>query len=147
MHIRSPLNLLPVLVQFSIFSMAMVMACDCLMIANTLCEAAEPAAAPDDDSDDWMFDKSTFTNNPKTGKRVDQYKREKTAYRDPNAWFNSPTGDFLFNGNAWTESPYGIEPFLEFGLWPDIYNKYYFGDDGSGYYPYDGDPNDDNNSK
>jgi hypothetical protein len=142
MYIRSHLNLFPALAQFSLVSMAMVLACNCLIVTATPCDAAEPAAAQDDESDDWMFDKSNYTNNPKTGHRVDQYKREKTAYRDPNAWFNSPTGDFLFDGGAWNDSPYGIEPFYYYGMWPEIYSQYYFGDDGSGYYPYDGDPND-----
>ena len=45
-----------------------------------------------------MFDNSTYTNDPKTGKRVDQYKKEKTPYRDPNAFFDSPLiGGFFDN--------------------------------------------------
>lgn len=96
----------------------------------------------DDDSDDWMFDKSTYTNNPKTGKRVDQYRHEKTPYRDPNAWMDSPMLGFPF-----VNSGYGgfyensFESLYYFALMPEIYGRYYFGDDGSGYYPYDGDPN------
>ncbi len=62
--------------------------------------ASEPAGATaaaqnDDGSDNWMFDNSTYTNNPKTGQRVDQYKHEKTPYRDPNAFFDSPMDTFV----------------------------------------------------
>ena len=63
--------------------------------ATVECSAAErgktkPAVESDDGADDWMFDDSTYANDPKTGHRVDQYKREKTPYRDPNALFDSP---------------------------------------------------------
>ena len=43
-----------------------------------------------------MFDNSTYTNDPKTGKRVDQFKHEKTPYRDPNAFFDSPMDTFVY---------------------------------------------------
>jgi len=39
-----------------------------------------------------------YTNDPKTGKRVDQYKKEKTPYRDPNALFDSSMDTFGFFG-------------------------------------------------
>lgn len=105
-------------------------------------EQGKTAASVDDDEDsgDWMFDDSTYTNDPKTGHRVDQYKKEKTPYRDPNAWFDSPMGGFPFLYGSFGEfSDY--MPFYYYGFWPELYSNYYFGEDGSGYYPYDGDPN------
>jgi hypothetical protein len=145
MHYFSHINLLQIFYHFGLANMTAIMV-GCLSFASpSEGTAATPAktvaAADDDDSDDWMFDKSTYTHN-KTGKRVDQYRKEKTPYRDPNAWFDSPTGDFLFAGNSWNGGCYGFEPFLYYAMLPEYYSKLYFGEDGSGYYPYDGDPND-----
>lgn len=144
MHFLAHFNLFHLITQLSIVSMAVVMAGNYWFPTPSLCLAAEQAAgaADDDDSDDWMFDKSTYTNNPKTGKRVDQYKKEKTPYRDPNAWFDSNMTSTSFYYDAWGGGFYdAYNPFYYFGVLPEEYSKYYFGEDGSGYYPYDGDPN------
>lgn len=98
------------------------------------------AAAQDDDSGDWIFDDSLYANDPKTGKRVDQYKHEKTPYRDPNALFDSYLGSPFYN-DSYGGYFYDYYPGF-YGFWPELYSQYYLGVDGSGYYPYDGDPND-----
>lgn len=121
-----------------------------ILTAFLSCSVGEQAvAAPpadDDDSDDWMFDKSLYTNDAKTGKRVDQYKKEKTPYRDPNAWFDSPMGVSPFF-NDFYGGFYGYSnPFFYLEMWPEYYSQFYKGNDGSEYYPYDGDPNYDENN-
>jgi hypothetical protein len=106
---------------------------------------AQPGATAQDDdaSGDWMFDKSTYTNDPKTGHRVDQYKHEKTPYRDPNAIFDSSMGSPFFNDSFYGSSDFNQLYYYE--LMPEMFKNEYFGEDGSGYYPYDGDPNDEDN--
>jgi hypothetical protein len=155
MHILHHINMFQLLThllpQLSMASVVAILAGNLWFAAPMLGFAADrtnasAVAQDDDDSDDWMFDKSTYTNSSKTGKRVDQYKHEKTPYRDPNAWFDSPMGGFPFVNNGYGgfyENPF--ESMYYFALMPEIYGKYYFGDDGSGYYPYDGDPNDEEN--
>jgi hypothetical protein len=121
-----------------------------VIAATSQCLAAQPAVATaavqnDDDSDDWMFDNSTFTNDPKTGQRVDQYKHEKTPYRDPNAFFDSPMGSFGFFGDSFGGFYENYNPFIYFNTLTEFMGKYYYGNDSDEYYPYDGDPNDEEN--
>jgi hypothetical protein len=152
MHIFYHLNLVHLMAQFSMVCvLAAVFTGNIGLIMPSMCLGADQskavAAADDDESDDWMFDKSTYTNSPKTGKRVDQYKREKVAYRDPNALFDSPTGDFLFTGGPWGDFYGSGYMFTYYENLLQEYGKDYVGEDGSGYYPYDGDPNDEDNGK
>lgn len=66
--------------------------------------AEPPAAKP------WEFDQSLYTNSPKTGQRVWQYKKGKAAYRDPNSWFDSPHMAYPFDG-TFTIQPYDVFPY------------------------------------
>jgi len=147
MHILSHIGLFNFITQLSMAGMAAVLVGNLWLFAPSMCLAAgqgKTAAVVEDDEDsgDWVFDKSTYTNDPKTGKRVDQYKHEKTPYRDPNAWFDSPMISSAFFNDSWSGGFYDYyNPFYYFGVLPEEYSKYYFGQDGSGYYPYDGDPN------
>ena len=70
---------LPVYVKSFYFPAALslnaILAVFFVIAATSGCLAAQPAGATapaqnDDDSDDWMFDNSTYTNDPKTGKEV-----------------------------------------------------------------------------
>ncbi len=60
---------------------------------------------PQQPSKQWIFDQSSFTNSPKTGKRVLQYERGTPAYRDPNAFYDSPHESYPFS-----PAPYGPYP-------------------------------------
>jgi hypothetical protein len=137
-------------------NVAFILAGISLLMLVVLCPLGEQSSMAtmlddDDAADDWMFDKSTYTNDPKTGKRVDQYKKEKTPYRDPNAWFDSPMGGFPFFdgffGGFYEGFNNYFNPFFYFEMSPQLMNEYYFGNDGSGYYPYDGDPNEKENNQ
>ncbi len=116
--------------------------------ATSQCPAAEPgktapAVQSDNDNDDWMFDNSTYTNDPKTGHRVDQYKKEKTPYRDPNALFDSPMDAFGFFGDYFSGFYENYNPFTYFNELLTLMGSYFYGNDSDSdkYYPYDGDPN------
>lgn len=63
---------------------------------NTAQNAGENTSTQEAPHKDWIFDQGLYTNNPKTGKRVWQYKKNDKAYRDPNALFDSPMGSFPF---------------------------------------------------
>jgi hypothetical protein len=125
-----------------------ILACFFVVFLTSLCLGAQPAGATavqnDDDSDDWMFDKSTYTNDPKTGKRVDQFKKEKTPYRDPNALFDSPMDTFGVFGGYFGGFYDNYNPFTYFNQLSELMGTYFYGDDADSnkYYPYDGDPND-----
>ena len=105
---------------------------------------ATGAAANSGESADWMFDNSTYTNDPKTGHRVDQYKKEKTPYRDPNALFDSPMDMFGFCGGYFSGFYDNYNPINYFNQLSTLMGNYFFGDDmdSDKYYPDDGDPND-----
>ncbi|MBN2021989.1 MAG: hypothetical protein JW809_04280 [Pirellulales bacterium] len=62
---------------------------------------------------DWIFDRGLYTNNPKTGQRVDQYQHERPAYRDPYSFFDSPHQSFPFAPDA----RYDLYPYY-YGLYP-----------------------------
>jgi hypothetical protein len=106
-----------------------------LFLASALIAAAPPTAADtaapatgtqanaqnfDDDGDDWMFDPGLYTNDPKTGERVEQYAKVKPVYRNsPNILsvapyystsdpFFLPSTDMLFFQN--TPDPFYAEP-------------------------------------
>ena len=118
-----------------------------VVAATSQCTGAQPAVATaaaqnDDDSDNWMFDNSTYTNDPKTGKRVDQFKKEKTPYRDPNALFDSSMDTFGFFGGFWGGFYDSYNLFTYFNTLQEFMGNYYYGNDSDKYYPYDGDPND-----
>jgi len=114
---------------------------------SSQCPAAEPGnktatVQNDDESDDWMFDNSTYTNDSKTGRRVDQYKHEKTPYRDPNAFFDSPMGGIGMFGDFFGGFYDNYNPFTYFSTLSEFMGNYLYGNDSDKYYPYDGDPND-----
>ncbi|MGA2062002.1 MAG: hypothetical protein ABSG67_16065 [Thermoguttaceae bacterium] len=118
-----------------------------VITATSQCRGAQPAVATaaaqnDDDSDDWMFDKSTYTNDPKTGKRVDQFKKEKTPYRDPNAFFDSPMDTLSIFGGYLGGFYDNYNPFNYYSTLTEFMGNYFYGNDSDKYYPYDGDPND-----
>lgn len=72
--------------------------------------AKEASAKETSQKKPWEFDESLYTNSPKTGERTWQYHKAKNAYRDPNAWFDSPHMAYPFNGN-WTIQPYDVFPY------------------------------------
>ena len=51
---------------------------------------AQAPAPSEGQAGDWIFRRGLYSNNPKTGERVTQYRHKKRAYRDPNAFFDSP---------------------------------------------------------
>lgn len=53
----------------------------------------------------WIFDQSLFSNNPATGRRIVQYEHGTPAYRDPNAYYDSPHESYPFS-----PAPYGPYP-------------------------------------
>jgi hypothetical protein len=103
---------------------------------------AAAAMQDDDDSDDWMFDKSTYSHNLKTGQRVDQFKKEKTPYRDPNAFFDSSIVSFSMFGDFFGGFYDNYNPLTYFSMLSEYMGNYFYGNDSDKYYPYDGDPND-----
>ena len=121
-----------------------------IIVETFKCPAAEPsnktaAGQNDDDSDNWMFDDSTYTNDPKTGRRVDQYKHEKTPYRDPNAFFDSPMGGFGMFGDYFGGFYDNYNPLTYLSNLSEFARDYFYGNDSDEYYPYDGDPNEEEN--
>jgi hypothetical protein len=82
-----------------------------LAFALLICGAASALA------DDWIFDKSLYTNSPSTGKRVEQYKKIKPVDRIPFEKFFSEDGPHPFEeyssgygsgfGNGWYGYGYG----------------------------------------
>jgi len=56
---------------------------------------------------DWIFDKSYFTNSPKTGERVDQYQAIKPVYRVPYSKYFSPDGPHPFMPYGYYADQYG----------------------------------------
>jgi hypothetical protein len=95
------------------------------------------------DSSDWIFDEAPYTNSPKTGQRVWQYKTEKTPYRDPYSEFDSPGPGFPFEFDDYDSFFFGY-PYY-YGMWPfyDTFLSPYFNkNDPEELFPYDGDPND-----
>jgi len=148
MNILSGINFLKFIARLSIIAVLAVIFWFAITLPSLAANQGKTAAAvaETEDSDDWMFDNSTYTNDPKTGKRVDQYKHEKTPYRDPNAWFDSPMNFGFFGGNSFGGFYEDYNPMYYLGVLPEMFSQYYFGVDGSGYYPYDGDPNDEEDS-
>jgi hypothetical protein len=131
-------------------SLAVVLTAILSLAANYQCHAnylnnANAAVQDDDDSGGWIFDDSTYTNDPKTGKRVDQYKKEKTAYRDPNAFFDSPLLGGFFNNDFFGGFYDNYNPLLYLSTISELYGNYFYGNDSDKYYPYDGDPNEEEN--
>jgi hypothetical protein len=113
---------------------------------NAWAEKKSTAANLDsEEADNWLFDNAPYTNSPKTGKRVDQYRAEKTPYRDPNALYDSPMSLFSFM-NYSDDSLYELYPYYLNGILPGYGNSFHGDDlDSDSYYPYDSDPNDDDN--
>ncbi|MBN2293787.1 MAG: hypothetical protein JXM70_15270 [Pirellulales bacterium] len=60
---------------------------------------------PEPPAKDWIFDQSRYSNSPKTGDRVMQYEQKKPAFRDPNAFYDSPHESYPFS-----PAPYGPYP-------------------------------------
>ncbi|MGW8255922.1 MAG: hypothetical protein ACWGMZ_00400 [Thermoguttaceae bacterium] len=105
-------------------------------------QAKTTAADQDaDDSDGWIFDNAPYTNDPKTGKRVNQYRPEKKVYRDPYSLFDSPHSAFPFESDTYDSFFYGFPYYNTFGEWPYNY-PYSNSSETNGMLPYDGDPND-----
>ena len=64
-----------------------------------------PKAPPETPSKQWIFDQSRYTNSPSTGDRVLQYQQKTPAFRDPNAYYDSPHESYPFS-----PAPYGPYP-------------------------------------
>jgi hypothetical protein len=73
--------------------------------------AASLALAAAAHADDWIFDHSYYTNDPKTGQRVDQYQAIKPVRRIPLLEFFSVDGP-----HPWGMYPFG--PFPYYGFYP-----------------------------
>jgi hypothetical protein len=121
--------------------------------ATTDAQAVSPPPAQanaqnddDDEGDDWVFDSGPYTDNPKTGRRVWQYAKEKPAYQDaPSGYsiqpryygsdpFFLPYTDMMFFLN--TPDPLFAEPTGYPPYNDGIYgaDRYFYGL-GSGSYP------------
>src|SRR3972149_8226515 len=82
------------------------------------------SATDAEDSSDWIFDDAPYINKPKTGDRVDQFKKEKTPYRDPYAVFDSPMGAYPFEPDSYDSFFYGY-PYYSWGFCPAFYPYLY----------------------
>ena len=77
-------------------------------------EGATAENAAENASPHWIFDRSLYSNDPATGKRVEQYAQPVTPHHDPNAIFDSPHGSY----------PFGPDPF---GPYNYFNNRYPYG--------------------
>ena len=86
---------------------------------------------PDPPSKQWIFDQSRYTNSPVTGTRVLQYRHNTPAFRDPNAFYNSPHESYPFSPAPYGPYPrfappryYGSSPYDQFSLPYRPYSNY-----------------------
>lgn len=90
------------------------------VMCSETAEASRAATAPTEstatDGKDWAFDQGLYTNDPKTGQRVLQYKKGARAYRDPNSFFDSSHDDYPFTPSPYY-SPYYL-PYLHYVPYP-----------------------------
>ncbi len=121
-----------------------------LVVLGAMLAAAPPSSAANrpeqaagtqsgQESSEWIFDKSLYSNSSKTGKRVRQYADHKAAYRDPNSIYNSPHGPYPFVSNFYDpyryygHRPYGpsgganpLGPYPHYGPNSHAYSPYPF---------------------
>ncbi|MBN2581033.1 MAG: hypothetical protein JXB10_18770 [Pirellulales bacterium] len=99
-----------------------------------------PAPAAQTDSFDWLFDRSFYTNNPKTGKRVWQYKPSPSPFRDPYAVYDSSTSSYPFEPDGYDPYPYYYNPYYSPWMYPGSPGRsgWYYGWNVNNYYPYSG---------
>ena len=64
-----------------------------------------PKTQPEPPAKQWIFDQSRYSNSPATGNRVLQYHQKTPAFRDPNAYYDSPHESYPFS-----PAPYGPYP-------------------------------------
>jgi hypothetical protein len=116
--------------------------CLALAIATTVVAAYSSAGAQD-----WMFDKAPYTNNPKTGQRVEEYKAKPKVDRISAEKFYSINGPHPFGPEAWESAPWqlleGPEPYAggygyngSFGSYGSYGTYGGFGGYGGGFYRY-----------
>ena len=74
-----------------------------LAVAATIAIAASSARAQD-----WMFDKAPYTNDPKTGQRVEEYKAKPKVKRISAEKFYSIDGPHPFGPFAWESAPWQL---------------------------------------
>ncbi len=102
-------------------------------------DAAVPETNPkaNGESNEWVFNKSLYTNNMQTGDRTRQYAKDAKPFRDPNAIYNSAHGPYPFVSNFYDpyryygHRPYGpngganpLGPYPHYG--PHAYSPYPF---------------------
>jgi len=79
--------------------------CYLLAFAVAATVVAGASSAP---AQDWMFDKAPYSNDPKTGKRVDQYKAKPKVERISAEKFYSIDGPHPFGPFAWESAPWQL---------------------------------------
>ncbi len=104
-------------------------------------DAAVPVTNPraNGESNEWVFDKSLYTNNMQTGDRTRQYAKDAKPFRDPNAIYNSAHGPYPFVSNFYDpyryygHRPYGpsgganpLGPYPHYGPNSHAYSPYPF---------------------
>ena len=97
---------------FSPFTLAFGEENENIVVQNPQPKTEKTPPAPP--SKQWIFDQSRYTNSPATGDRVLQYSHNAPAYRDPNAFYDSPHESYPFS-----PAPYG--PYPRYAL------PYYYG--------------------
>jgi hypothetical protein len=101
-----------------------------------------PASAAGAGSFNWLFDRSYYTNNPKSGHRTWQYAPEPTPFRDPYSVFDSSHSSYPFEPEGYDPYPYYYNPYYSPMSYPGALggSGWSFGWNVNNYYPYDGRP-------
>ena len=82
------------------------------------------------DGGDWIFDKSTYTNDPTSGQRVDQYQAVKPVYRIPYSKYFSPDGPHPYIPDSYYQYEGGLPGGAYasgYGFYPHSYPYAYVG--------------------
>lgn len=77
-------------------------------VAGQSLGAAQPQAQRQAPAGNWIFSQGFYTNDPKTGKRVDQYQKLAPVYRVPNDQYFGPEGPHPFGPDFGYPSYYPV---------------------------------------
>jgi hypothetical protein len=129
----------PVMVPLSI-------ACGLLLTAAlflfVLSYSPAPASAAGGDSYDWLFDRSYYTDKPKSNRRTWQYAPDPTPIRDPYSVVDSSMSSYPFEPGDYGPNPTYYNPYYAPSMYPGApgANGLNYGWNVNNYYPYDGQP-------
>jgi hypothetical protein len=99
-----------------------------------------PASAAGVRSFDWLFDRSYYTDNPRTGHRIWQYAPDPTPFRDPFAVYDSSHSSYPFEPQGYDPYPYYYNQYYSPMMYPSAPwgSGWFYGWNVNGYYPIDG---------